>query len=164
MRRGVRALLGGLAAVCLIGCQASSGLGTETTALCRVLYIGDGDSMRVDCGSGPLELRLHCIDAPELGQGRWGWASRDELRRIAPDDVRLKVIETDRYGRQVALVNAPRGERSLNLSLVQTGHAAVYRRYCRDRRFYAAEEEARLERLGIWSQEGSHQRPWDYRH
>ena len=33
---------------------------------CRVASIHDGDTIRAECGSEQLQVRLHCIDAPEL--------------------------------------------------------------------------------------------------
>lgn len=52
---------------------------------------------------------------------------------------------------------------SLNLALVQTGQAAVYRRYCPAAHYRAAKQQARGVVVGIWSQEGLQQRPWEWR-
>lgn len=164
-RRAGRALLIGFAVMGVSACQVTD-LEGHQGARCRVVHIGDGDSMTVNCDGRSLEVRLYCIDAPELDQGRWGWASRDQLRRIAPAEVRLRIIDVDRYDRQVVLVEDPKtgaGE-SLNLALARTGHAAVYRHFCKMQRFYAAEEQARRQGLGIWSRPGKQQRPWDHRH
>ena len=48
---------------------------------------------------------------------------------------------------------------SLNLALVRERSAAVYRRYCSDRRFLEAEDAARAAQRGIWAVAGAHQRP-----
>ena len=33
---------------------------------CRVASVYDGDTLRVQCGTEKLKVRLHCIDAPEM--------------------------------------------------------------------------------------------------
>ncbi|CRI63758.1 Nuclease (SNase domain protein) [Thiocapsa sp. KS1] len=134
--------------------------------LCDVDRVLDGDSLRLVCDGESVEVRLHCIDAPEKGQGSWGNRSRAHLKRIATARVEMRPIETDRFGRTVAEVYAASasGERrSLNLEQVKQGQAAVYSRYCEESRFFRAERTARAESLGIWSTPGDHQTPWVYR-
>ncbi|MBK1644608.1 nuclease [Thiocapsa imhoffii] len=131
---------------------------------CALDAVLDGDSLRVRCDGVTLEVRLYCIDAPELRQQPWGARSRAALRAIATPRLELRPIEQDRYGRTIAEVytsETPR--RSLNLELVRTGAAAVYPRYCEDSRFYRAERAARAARRGIWASDGTHQTPWTYR-
>ncbi len=55
----------------------------------------------------------------------------------------------------------PASGQALNLTLVEAGQAAVYRRYCADPRYLRAEASAAG--LGIWSTPGDHQRPWEWR-
>lgn len=124
----------------------------------------DGDSLRVRCASGAAEVRLHCIDAPERDQVPWAKQSRRHLRGLASTEVRLVELERDRFGRLVAEVYGTGSERPLlNLEQVRSGHAAVYRRYCADRRYERAEREARQAGRGIWSRPGEHQTPWLFR-
>lgn len=162
MRRAALAPTIAALIIALTACDLA-GIELDRSRTCRIIHVGDGDSLRVSCSGLVQEVRLHCIDAPELGQRPWGKASRDELRRIAPRTVTLRVVDTDAYGRLVAQVRNPATGASVNLAMVRSGHAAVYRRYCQDRRFAAAEEQARAQRLGIWARPGQHQRPWDYR-
>ena len=96
-----------------------------------------------------------------MQQTPWGRESRDYLRRITPRVVRLKVHDTDRYGRKVAEVIDPASGEALNLTLVEAGQAAVYRRYCPDPRYRQAEASAKAAGLGIWRTPGEHQRPWE---
>jgi len=130
---------------------------------CRVASIHDGDTIRAECGSEQLQVRLHCIDAPELEQRPWGQDSRDHLRSLIPNgtNIELRVQDKDRYGRTVAEVLA--GGWDINLVMVRDGQAAVYRTFCDDRRFVQAETQARKAKLGIWAQPGLQQRPWEYR-
>ena len=135
----------------------------ETRAqTCTLASIHDGDTMRVVCDSERLQVRLHCIDAPEIAQAPWGRESRDHLRAITPRQLQLRIQDTDRYGRTVAEILTPEGI-SLNERMVRDGQAVVYHRYCSDPDYAQAESEARSRGLGIWSTEGDHQRPWAYR-
>jgi micrococcal nuclease len=70
--------------------------------------------------------------------------------------IQLQVTATDRYQRQVALLTT--NGKSINLSLVQGGHAVVYRQYlssCPTLRdpLLAAEAKAKQQRLGFWAQD-----------
>ena len=133
--------------------------------VCRLDRVMDGDSLMLDCAGEPLEVRLHCIDAPERDQRPWGKQSWRHLRRIAPRELRVQEVELDRFGRTVAeLYSLGPEPRMLNLEQVQSGQAAVYGRYCEDPRFFRAEREARAAGLGIWSSPGEQQRPWVFRH
>jgi len=131
---------------------------------CRVASIHDGDTLRAECGSEQLQVRLHCIDAPELEQRPWGQASRDHLRSLIPSgtSIELRVQDKDRYGRTVADVQA--GGRDINLAMVRDGQASVYTPYCHDSLYFTAEASAREKRLGIWDKPGMQQTPWNYRH
>jgi endonuclease YncB( thermonuclease family) len=82
-----------------------------------VLSIYDGDTMTVACAGRKMKVRLYCTDAPEMGQGPWGWESRDHLRAITPPTVRILVRDRDRDGREVADVVVPDdSEENLNLA------------------------------------------------
>ena len=132
--------------------------------LCDLDRVLDGDSLRLICDGESVEVRLHCIDAPEKDQGHWGHRSRAHLKQIATARVEMRPIETDRFGRTVAEVYTAIGKRrSLNLEQIKQGEAAVYSRYCEESRFFRAERAARAGSLGIWSAPGDHQTPWMYR-
>jgi endonuclease YncB( thermonuclease family) len=132
------------------------------TSSCIVESVHDGDTLRAICDDEQLQVRLHCIDAPEIAQAPWGQGSRDHLRAITPRQIQVQIQDTDRYGRKVAEILTPEGI-SLNQQMVRDGKAAVYQRYCSDPDYARAELEARARGLGIWSTEGEHQTPWDYR-
>lgn len=129
---------------------------------CTVSSIYDGDTMRVECAGERLQVRLHCIDAPEMAQAPWGLESRDHLRAITPTTVVLRIRDTDRYGRKVAEVLTGDGA-SLNQRQVRDGHAAVYLRYCSDPAYLRLQDDAKAEALGIWERSGDQQTPWSYR-
>lgn len=131
---------------------------------CEVRKVIDGDSVALDCAGQTLEVRLYCIDAPEMSQAPWGERSRDHLWNLLPGQVRLVAHDTDTYGRVVAeLISDDEVKENLNLRQVQAGQAAVYRRYCKLKEYYRAEEKARDIKSGIWESRGLHRKPWEYR-
>src|SRR3546814_16497667 len=76
-----------------------------TTLFRSVLWVHDGDTLGVSCGSGkPVKIRVADIDAPELEQA-YGLASRDALAsRVQGQHVILHPRARDRYGRTVATI------------------------------------------------------------
>ena len=131
-----------------------------------VLSIGDGDTIRVRQAGKALTVRLACIDAPETAQTPFGVASRNQLKALLPlgSMVSLRVQAVDRYGRSVAEVI---GKGPVNLAMVQSGQAFVYRQYlgrCDRQAYLAAERQAQAQRLGVWAVPGGMTRPWDFRH
>ncbi|MCP9841919.1 thermonuclease family protein [Synechococcus sp. J7-Johnson] len=70
----------------------------------------------------------------------------------------------DRYGRTVAEVDS--SGRNVNLELVKSGAAYVYRQYlagCDQRAYLGAERETEMWQRGVWRSETNEQRPWDFR-
>ncbi len=133
-----------------------------TELLCKVGKVYDGDTLNAHCDEGKLKVRVYGIDAPEMGQRPWGVMARDMMREMVPADrVRLKVMDTDRYGRVVARVFA--GDRDLGLALVRQGGAVVYERYNKSAEYGSVQMEARRARLGVWSEPGAQQEPWEWR-
>lgn len=143
------------------GPRISESLSRNQQSSCSVRNIYDGDTLTVLCDGREEKIRLYCIDAPEMGQQPWGRQSRDHLRRITPGQVTVRAVERDRYGRLVGEVLS--GSRSLNLGMVEAGQAAVYDRYCDERRYGVAEQQARQAGSGVWAEPGLQQRPWEWR-
>jgi len=161
MRKVSKPLLG-LAGLSLAALAPFSQAATAAT----VLSIGDGDSISVLERGQKLKVRLACIDAPETAQSPFGVASRNQLKALLPigSTVSLRVQAVDRYGRSVAEVI---GKVTVNLAMVQSGQAFVYRQYlgrCDRGAYLAAERQAQAQRLGVWAVSGGMTRPWDFRH
>ena len=138
----------------------------QSAMAATVLSIGDGDSISVLERGQKLKVRLACIDAPETAQSPYGMASRNQLKALLPlcSTVSLRVQAVDRYGRTVAEVI---GKGRVNLAMVQSGQAFVYRQYlgrCDRGAYLAAERQAQAQRLGVWALPGGMTRPWDFRH
>ena len=158
MRKSPKALL------VLVGLFLGS-LSQAATAA-TVLLIGDGDTISVLERGQKLKVRLACIDAPETAQTPFGVASRNQLKALLPlgSTVSLRVQAVDRYGRSVAEVI---GKGIVNLAMVRSGQAFVYRQYlgrCDRPAYLAAERQAQAQRLGVWAVPGGITRPWDFRH
>lgn len=129
---------------------------------CTVSDVYDGDTVTARCPNGRLKVRLYGVDAPETGQQPWGQQSRELLRGLLPaGPVRLEVMDVDRYDRVVArLFN---GNQDIGLEMVRKGGAAVYAQYNEYRAYAVAQQQAQRDRVGVWSQPGAQQTPWEWR-
>lgn len=138
--------------------------------LCTLVSVVDGDTLSLTCNGQPTRVRLHCIDAPEMGQGVWGRASRDHLAASIPRTLVVVPVPTelgyrDRFGRIVGEVLTPdETRRNLGLAQVAAGQAVVYPKYCREERYFWVEAVARSAGSGVWREKGRHQTPWAWRH
>ncbi len=133
-----------------------------STLTCNVKTVYDGDTMNLICPKyGLVKVRVWGIDAPEMAQDPWGERARDNLRRIAQGEVRLKVVDIDRYGRVVGRVFV--GNKELGLEQVVRGYVNIYSQYNKEAAYYQAREQAQQKKLGIWAKAGLHQTPWEWR-
>jgi micrococcal nuclease len=142
--------------------STTDGSATQTG---QVVSVGDGDTIRVRRDDETMTVRLACIDAPEMRQSPFGQGAKERLQLLAPvnSTVSLRTIDTDRYGRLVAEVF--REDSNINLSLVSSGHAVVYRQYlsnCDSETYLAAEAIAQQDSRVFWSQ-ANPVMPWDFR-
>ncbi len=130
----------------------------------KVVSVADGDTLTVFSDTGLTKVRLYGVDCPESAQ-RGGQEATAATRSLALfEEVRLEVVETDRYGRSVSLVHLPDG-RILNEELVRQGNAWVYTAYCKQPRclaWQALERAARADKKGLW-QDNNPQPPWRLR-
>jgi endonuclease YncB( thermonuclease family) len=74
--------------------------------------------------------------------------------------VRVKVVDVDRYHREVGRIYL--GDRFINLEMVRDGFAWRYVRFDKAGEFTAAEKEARDHRRGLWAETHAIA-PWDFR-
>ena len=131
-----------------------------------LVSVGDGDTIRVRASGGELvTVRLACIDAPETAQGQPGADATSSLQRlVGAGRLELRPQTLDRYGRTVAEVFS--AGRNVNLEMVRTGAAFVYRKYlrdCNDAAYEQAEQQAQRFRQGVWRWDQGVVRPWDFR-
>lgn len=149
-----------LLALLLLALPAAAGDGLIRAASPAV---HDGDTLAL----GPVRVRLHGIDAPELDQtcthldGRvWpcGRAARDRLAALAASrDFGCRAQERDAYGRVVGTCFAD--GRDVNRLMVAEGYAWAYRHFSSD--YIPEEDAARVAARGIWN--GEAQAAWDFR-
>ncbi len=123
----------------------------------QLLKVVDGDSLVVQLQSGPIDVRLYSIDAPEYDQpgGTEAAAKLAELLR-GHETLRLDVETQDQYERVIARVfvtGADGAEILVNDEMAKSGYAWAYRRYMRDPNYCRWEAAARDARLGLWSLE-----------
>ena len=128
----------------------------------EVVGITDGDTLSVLRYGHAVKIRLHGIDAPEKRQAFGARAKQYASDLAFAGIVRVKPLDTDRYGRTVAEVILPDG-RSLNYEMVRAGLAWWYRKYApSDDKLKDLETEARKERRGLWA-DADPIAPWEWR-
>ena len=106
-------------------------LGSPALALPNVIIQScyDGDTCTTNSGE---KIRLACIDTPELRGSRAdpisAKAARDYLNGlVAGEEVAIRRITKDRYGRTVAEIS--KDDVNIQQRLVEKGFAHVYKRY-----------------------------------
>lgn len=131
----------------------------------RVKSVHDGDSINVHSDEKAVEnIRLYGIDAPEARQP-FGYQAKKRLSKlVSRQTVDIQPLDTDRYGRTVALVRLQDGA-LVNEVMVADGLAWVYDEYCQQdlcQHLADLQAGARQERRGLWA-ESDPQRPADWR-
>lgn len=131
----------------------------------KVVSVADGDTITIVTPGGSLQkVRLYGVDCPESGQAGGKEATAFTSDLVLFQEAELETVDTDRYGRSVAIVTLKDG-RSLNRELVAAGHAWVYRQYCRKMvcaSWIRLEANARQQKRGLWRQK-SPVPPWKWR-
>ena len=133
----------------------------------NIIYVIDGDTIRVKDKSEWKRVRLQGIDAPEKDQ----IFGKDSTQALATciykaKKVRIEWSKKDRYGRLLGKVIAD--EVDCNLSQIKQGSAWHYKSYQKDqtfldRKLYAeAEITSRNSRIGLWKEKCPIP-PWDWR-
>ena len=151
-----------LLAACLLLAQLS--YAAELTGL--VIGVSDGDTITVLVDKTPYKIRLAGIDAPESRQA-FGQASKQHLSALVyKKPVTVLWDKKDRYGRTLGKVMVDGTD--VCLEQIKAGWAWHYKRYAseqpaQDRADYAAaEDKAKGERIGLWS-DAQPTAPWDWR-
>lgn len=126
----------------------------------EVVGIMDGDTITVLNSKTikDVKIRLYGIDCPEKGQ-----AFGKRAKQFTSKVVEVKVMDTDRYGRTVALVAV--NKQILNEELLKAGYAWVYYQYCHEMICHAWADyqfAAKLDKRGLWHDPNSIP-PWEFR-
>lgn len=133
-----------------------------------VVGVSDGDTMTLLVDSNKtLKVRLAGIDAPEKSQP-FGAVSKSNLSsRVFGKTVTVEWNKQDKYGRILGRVIVEGTDACLEQ--LKSGLAWHYKQYAKEQSesinsaYSAAEEQARIQMIGIWS-EPVPTPPWEYRH
>lgn len=122
------------------------------TLVGKVIKVYDGDTITILVDGKKEKIRFYGIDAPEKKQS-YGIESRDFIRsKIMDREVKVKVVNTDRYGRKIGKIYYKNG-RYLNLESVKGGHSWWYKYYARNEEdLKSAQEQAKRSRKGLWKE------------
>ena len=129
----------------------------------RVVGIADGDTLTIlDADHRQTKVRLAEIDAPESHQP-YGTRAKQVLSELVfGRDVRVVVVDIDRYGRTVGRIYA--GALDVSAEMVRQGAAWVFIRYNHDPSLAALEQAAQAARRGLWAlPEAERVPPWEWR-
>ena len=157
--------------VLVIFCAPFSQAAPLRTVTATITKISDGDTVQAVTPEGTkLKVRLYGIDAPETAKGKipgepFGNDSRDYLASLVSyKTIRVEIRDIDRYRRMVAILWL--GERNVNREMISAGMAEAYGEYLKQpyrTPFIQAEQEAKAQGKGIWSQGDRYERPSQFR-
>ncbi len=128
----------------------------------KIIEVHDGDTATLlSKENRKYRIRFYGIDAPESRQSH-GRASGEALReKILGENVSVKVVNIDTYGRAVGKVFLH--DRYVNLEMVNDGMAWYYANYARnENELAAAEQYARSRKAGLWK-DSDPEAPWNWR-
>ncbi len=128
----------------------------------KVISIKDGDTFEVLYDGQPERVRLAEIDCPEKSQ-----PFGNNAKQFASELCFGKMVtvssngKRDRYGRVVGIVVTQDGI-NVNEALVKAGLAWHYKDYSDSQELAAIEDQARLQKIGLWADKRPTP-PWDWR-
>ncbi len=129
-----------------------------------VVGVTDGDTIKVmGTHNKQVKIRLYGIDCPEKSQAFGKKAKQFTSKLVFGKVVEVEVMDTDRYGRTVALVAV--NKQILNEELLKAGLAWVYYQYCHEIICHAWADyqfAAKLDKRGLW-RDPDPIPPWEFR-
>ena len=143
----------------------------EVSLISGIAKVIDGDTIKIE----KKKIRFFGIDAPEKKQScRKAWLTISFItinkdypcgeistlklkNKINNKFITCKSTNKDKYKRFIA--ECFKGKTNINRWMVRNGHAVAYRKY--SKKYLAAENLARNEKLGLWS--GTFKMPWEWR-
>lgn len=144
-----------------LACGIVSAADPEGVQTWRVVSVHDGDTFTaIDAANVQHKVRLHGIDAPEIGQP-FGTKSRDALGKLVMRRaVTVHSQGRDKYGRTLGRIEIE--GQDVNRQMVADGLAWHYVRYSKAEQLAAAEREARAAGRGLWA-DREPVPPWEWR-
>lgn len=136
--------------------------GAEGVFYGPLVRVKDGDSLVAKVQGVAMEFRLADVDAPELDQPYGPTAKRELLALAKGQQLVLRPIDTDRYGRTI--VHVWNGDTYLNGEIVRRGAAWFYPEFAHGPALYDVEQEARKAQRGLWALPLKDRiEPWEWR-
>jgi len=132
----------------------------------KVVGISDGDTITLLKDSRTTKIRLYGIDCPEKSQDFGRKAKLYTSDMVFGKEVKITSYGKDKYGRTIGLIYLDSNNRCLNEELIKSGHAWVYREYCKDsfcQKWFQYEQDARANKFGLWDGQNPIA-PWGFRH
>ena len=132
----------------------------------HVISVADGDTITaLTPDMQQIKIRLYGVDCPEHGQAFSRRAREATSKAVFDKIVTVWPMDTDSYGRTVAVVYMPDGK-SLNAHLVRSGLAWVYPRHCKQadicEPLRKLEQTAKGQKKGLWADKNPVP-PWEWR-
>lgn len=138
----LKRILYALGGACLLACSL------PIFAL-EITYFYDGDTVKIKDAAYEYKLRITEIDAPERNQS-YGKKSRRALMDFCQDaNIFVAISGTDKYGRRLGKLLC--NQQDVSTHMVKNGHAWFNRKYSMDYMLGLQEDEARGNKLGLWS-------------
>lgn len=131
-----------------------------TTITCLIIAISDGDTLKARCNKEQVIIRLAEIDAPERLQPSSTESKQSLVDLCLNKDVKITPQSIDRYRRIVARVDC--NGKDASKEQIERGMAWVYDRYVTEPSLYNLQNNARSNRLGLWS-DPTPIPPWEWR-
>lgn len=128
----------------------------------KVTRVIDGDTIVILKNNEQTKIRLAEIDTPERKQPWYRNSKKALSDLIFQKNITVVPLKKDHYGRLIA--NIFLDGNNINHKMVENGDAWVYRKYSDDQQLLDLEEQARSEKIGIWSlPENEKIPPWEWR-
>ena len=128
----------------------------------KVIKIVDGDTIYLGHKKyGKIKVRLAEIDTPERDQPHGKIATAVLKKMILKKSVELQKVTIDKYKRVVGTIYLNNLE--INYFLVRNGFAWCYDKYYYREKIKKAENQARSEKIGLWSSKKKAIAPWNWR-
>jgi micrococcal nuclease len=125
----------------------------------KIVQVVDGDTYFFQTGHERLKVRMFGIDAPE-GNQPFGKESIEFISKYFDREATLVVHSRDQYKRSLGTLFVD--GQDINLLMVKGGFAWHFKRYLDDKKYAAAQENAKRNKSGLWALSNPVQ-PWNWR-
>lgn len=129
----------------------------------KVVSVADGDTITISENGTERKIRFYGIDCPEGDQQFGQQATKFTSALVSGRKIEIKKMDTDRYGRTVAILYADGV--NLNEQIVAQGYGWMYRQYCKEsfcQDWLQLESAAKASGKGLWA-DTNPTPPWEHR-